>query len=262
MIHIVTINWSTDRWIDIQLNSFKKWINTPYKVYTRLGNMDEKIYEKHKDKYFFCCKGKVGEKSHVTDGYKEVLPKVRENLSKGDLIMFIDSDAFLIDDISKLSNKIEEHMFFAAEEPNHETDGVFKNPHPMFYLLKGDYFLESDLEDYMKTVMIDEGGNWWGSVTTWLRKNNLKYSPLKRTNKVNLHQLYFAIYEDVIYHHWAGSRRMITRPDRKRHEDTGESLDLIAEENHNLSEQVYQQIKHQKDDIISYLLGKYDGELE
>jgi len=66
----------------------------------------------------------------------------------------------------------------------------------------------------------------------------------------------------VIYHHWAGSRRMITRPDRKRHEDTGESLDLIAEENHNLSEQVYQQIKHQKDDIISYLLGKYDGELE
>ena len=95
-----------------------------------------------------------------------------------------------------------------------------------------------------------------------MKKHNYEYYPIVRSNKVNLHPLYFGIYENLIYHHWAGSRRMITRPDRKRHAETRESLDSIAEENHNLSEQVYQQRKQQKDKFINYLLGKYEGELE
>ena len=261
MIHIVTINWATDKWIDIQLDSFKKWIDLSFKVYTRLGNMDEKTYNKHKDKYFCCLQGNVGEKSHVTHGYQEVLPKVVENLSKGDLIMFIDSDAFLINDISKIINNIDKYPFIAIEEPNHEYrfDG-FLTPHPLFYLFKAEYFLESNLDWYAKQVMLDTAGNWWGSIIKWLDENNIKYYPLKRTNKVNLHPLYFAIYEDIIYHHWAGSRRMITIPDRMRHSETGESLDQIAEKNHELSEQVYEQIKYQKEDFMNYLLGNYEGE--
>jgi len=93
-------------------------------------------------------------------------------------------------------------------------------------------------------------------------ENNIEYYPIRRTNVVNLHPLYFAIYEDVIYHHWAGSRRMITAPDRRRHEQTKEPLDAIAEENHNLSEQVFEQIVQQKEDFMNYLLGKYKGEVE
>ena len=53
---------------------------------------------------------------------------------------------------------------------------------------------------------------------------------------------------------------MITIPDRMRHSETGESLDQIAEKNHELSEQVYEQIKYQKEDFMNYLLGNYEGE--
>ena len=61
MIHIITINWTSDKWIDIQSSSFKKYITSPYKVYTKLGNMGEDLYEKHKDKYYYCAKGEEGE---------------------------------------------------------------------------------------------------------------------------------------------------------------------------------------------------------
>tara|TARA_B100000900_G_C20502488_1_gene684375 strand:- start:217 stop:1002 length:786 start_codon:yes stop_codon:yes gene_type:complete len=256
MIHIVTINWTTDKWIDIQLNSFKKWIKESYKVYTRLGNMDEVTYRKHKDKYSCCIPGNVGESSHVTDGYKAVLPVVKENLSKDDLIMFIDSDAFLIGDISKLSDKINTFPFMAVVDGNHETNPNLLTPHPMFYLFKAEYFLESNLDSYAKKKIGDPAGNWWGSILLWLKENNLNYHPLHRTNKVNLHPLYFAIYEDIIYHHWAGSRKMITAADRRRHANTGELLESIAEENHILSDKVYGNINTQLENFMDYLLGK------
>jgi|ETNmetMinimDraft_4_1059912.scaffolds.fasta_scaffold33983_2 hypothetical protein len=264
MIHIITVNWTTDKWVDIQLDSFKKWINTPFKVYTRFGNMNEKIYNEHKDKYFCCLQGKVGEKSHATDGRREILSVVRGNLSEEDIIMVIDSDAFLINDISKLINKLESHPFIAAEEPNHEVDITFRTPHPMFYLFPAEYLLKGSLDWNMSHSISNakSRGNWWGGILNWMDENNIEYYPIRRTNVVNLHPLYFAIYEDVIYHHWAGSRRMITAPDRRRHEQTKEPLDAIAEENHNLSEQVFEQIVQQKEDFMNYLLGKYKGEVE
>ena len=102
-----------------------------------------------------------------------------------------------------------------------------------------------------------------------MKKHNYEYYPIVRSNKVNPHPLYFGIYENLIYHHWAGSRRMITRQDRVKHKQLGgdgytedDSLKNIAEENHKMSSNIFEQITHQRDVIMSYLMGKYEGELE
>ena len=99
-----------------------------------------------------------------------------------------------------------------------------------------------------------------------MKKHNNEYYPITRSNKVNLHALYFGIYEDLIYHHWAGSRRMITRQDRIKHKQLGgdgfkedESLRRIAEENHQTSNEVFEQITHQQDTIMNYFMGNYEG---
>ena len=181
MLHIVTINWTTDKWIDIQADSFKEFIKIPYKVYTKLGNMGDDMFKKHSHKFYYCAPGKENEKSHVTIGTKLSLDEIKKDLNPDDIILFIDSDAFLINNLDILIKKLEEYPFASCQEPQHE-----------------------------------------------------------------------------IYHHWAGSRKMITRPDRRLHKQTGESLESIAEKNHKLSNQVYEQILHQKDVFIEYLKGNHN----
>ena len=257
MIHIITINWTTDKWIDIQSNSFKTFINTPYKVYTKLGNMGDNIFKKHNQKFHYCAPGKVGEKSHVTVGMKLALKEIKKQscLNSEDIILIIDSDAFLVNNLDILIKKLDNYPFISCQEPQHEIDPTREIPHPMFFMFKFS-MLNEKLEYYLTTIQDDGTGTWWGGLIKWMESNNYEYYPIKRSNKVNLHPLYFGIYGDTIYHHWAGSRNMITRPDRRLSIKTGESLKSIAEKNHNLSNQVYEQIVNQKDIFINYLKGK------
>ena len=138
----------------------------------------------------------------------------------------------------------------------------------MFMLFKATHILEGDLGHYLSNIIKDKYNNWWGGVIEWMKKHNYEYYPIERSNKINLHPLYFGVYENLIYHHWAGSRRMITRQDRLKHQRNGgdgyngPGLEAIAQENHRLSDGVFDQILNQQDTIMSYLMGQYEGELE
>ena len=141
----------------------------------------------------------------------------------------------------------------------------------MFMLFKAEHILKGDLKHYLSNIIKDKYGNWWGGVVEWMKKYNYEYYPIVRSNKINLHPLYFGIYENLIYHHWAGSRRMITRQDRIRHQQIGGHtqlykedalLEQIATENHKMSNDIFEQIIHQRDIIMDYLMGRYTEELE
>ena len=170
MIHIITINWTSDKWIDIQSSSFKKYITSPYKVYTKLGNMGEDLYEKHKDKYYYCAKGEEGEISHVTTGMKLAINKIKENYSPEDIILIIDSDAFLIDNLDKLSKHLQNFNFVSCQEPEHERDPNRLIPHPMFFMFKGK-MLDEKLEYFLTHVKDDGTGTWWGGLINWMVLN-------------------------------------------------------------------------------------------
>jgi hypothetical protein len=121
------------------------------------------------------------------------------------------------------------------------------------------HILEDNLTDYLREIIQDKNNNWWGGTIEWLIERKYKYYALTRSNTVNLHPLYYAIYDDVIYHHWAGSRNMVTRPDRLRAEQTGENVEDIALENAKRSDEVFSKLKDEKeiDKMIMYFKGAY-----
>jgi len=255
MLHILTIHFK-DKWVDIQKNQLKKHISEEYKVYTRLGEN----YDTHKHKF----DGAIEGKGHWTESMKLLLKFIEKNANSDDKVLLLDSDAFPIS--SNISNfmdlALQKAPFVSCEEPEHEKDNTREIPHPMFMLFKAKHILDGDISKYLSKIMdIDSSGTWWAGLLKWLSKNDYSYYPIKRSNKINLHPLYFGIYDNLIYHHWAGSRKMITRPDRRRAKKSGESLDSIAEENHKMSAKVFKKIENELDTFIEYLSGDCDNEL-
>lgn len=255
MIHILTIHFK-DNWVDIQREQLKKHMKCDYKVYTRLGEN----YDTHKHKF----DGALDGKGHWTQSMGLLTKFIHKNAKKDDIVLLLDSDAFPIADMGNfLQEKLDMYPFVSCQEPEHERDTTRKIPHPMFMSFKAEHILEGDIEFYLSRILdIHDTGTWWDGLIDWLKKNKYEYYPIERSNKVNLHPLYYGVYGDLIYHHWAGSRKMITRPDRRRAKATGLSLDSIADENHKLSQSVVEQIENQLETFIEYLLGKYEGDYE
>jgi hypothetical protein len=295
MLHILTLHLG-DKWIDIQKRELARFISEPYKVYARLGDgvypkekwkykfddAGEKIfgskytdttisYDKHKHKF----DGAISGAQHWTYSMGKLIDYVLENheVKPTDKIMLIDSDAFPIAPISDfLEEKLKEYPFVSAQEPMHEwdRDPLYLIPHPMFMLFEAKQILEDNLTDYLREIIQDKNNNWWGGTTDWLTERGHDYYPLIRSNKIDLHPLYYAIYDDLIYHHWAGSRNMITRPDRLRVGQMSEQEEIteaqrkavenIAKENHEVSNDVFEAIKSENDidSMMLYLKGEYE----
>ena len=53
---------------------------------------------------------------------------------------------------------------------------------------------------------------------------------------------------------------MITRPDRLRAQETGEDVEDIAKENHEVSSQVFERVSSETDidNMMTYLKGEYE----
>jgi len=295
VLHILTLHLG-DKWIDIQKKQIERFISEPYKVYARLGdgvypkenwkykynNQKAKVenskyndgtisYDKHKHKF----DGAISGAQHWTYSMGKLLDYVLENheVKPTDKIMLIDSDAFPIAPISDfLDEKLKEYPFVSAQEPMHEWDRnpLYLIPHPMFMLFEAKHIIEDNLTDYLRDVVKDKNNNWWGGTTDWLTERGYDYYPLTRSNKIDLHPLYYAIYDEVIYHHWAGSRNMITRPDRIRVGQIGpdiipteaqkKAVEDIAKENHEVSNQVFERIESEKDidNMMAHLKGEYE----
>jgi hypothetical protein len=83
-------------------------------------------------------------------------------------------------------------------------------PHPAFCLttvgfwkeIAGDWKQGFAWENDAGRSITDVGGNLLGI----LRKRGIDWFPMLRSNKRNLHPLWYGIYDDLVYHHGAGSR--------------------------------------------------------
>ena len=208
-----------------------------------------------KSKHFDVVISDPRKKFHNTDGHKLLLPHIKENIKPNDIVVKLDSDAFFIKDVDEsLFDLVDEHGFLSIHEPRHELDLNYKTPHPVFYAFKGEY-LSDGLDVQLCTIRV-ENSNWWGSVNGWIRSKNIDWFALERSNETNLHPIYFAIYGDLIYHNWAGSRLMRTREDRRRAANEGISLDEVIRQNHQLNESVLKALDTDVDEFIKVLKTK------
>jgi hypothetical protein len=132
-----------------------------------------------------------------------------------DIIMLLDGDAFPCDFVDSDFLKIVDNNIFGAIQQAECFDEPI--PHPSFFIARVDSYLKHKFDwtpgphwGTTQGEFTDVGARIW----EYAFKNNYFWYPLKRTNKHNIHPLWFGVYEDKIYHHGAGFRNPISKIDR------------------------------------------------
>ena len=209
MIHVLTVHWVDDGWVDIQLKYLKNNLNSTYLTYAFLNYLPED----HSRKFFYAS----------TEGIKEHAVKL--NLladmaslnadSDDDILLFIDGDAFPVNEISGFLKKgLSEYPLLAIQRLENNGD---MQPHPCFCATTVGFWKEiaGDWKEGYKWAnsdgdyVTDVGGNLFGK----LESLSVDWLKIRRSNKVNIHPLWFGLYGDMIYHHGAGFRSPVSRQD-------------------------------------------------
>lgn len=249
MIHILTIHFN-DRWVDLQLEKLSKYITQPYRVYTVLGEN----YDIHKDKFFISIDAKL---KHY-ESLELLQHKLHElHVDDEDIILILDSDAFPIKNLDYyIEEKLNKYNFCAIVEPELNYNPLPIQPFECFYLFKYKFF-KSGFSFYYNPGIHSNWNDW---MIDWFDKKNIEWYKLCRTNKHNIHPLYYGIYDDIIFHSWCGSfesiiKGRVTRVDRILSNKTGIPLEKIIEENENIFFDVFYKLNNNFDEFMQFLNG-------
>jgi hypothetical protein len=209
MIHIATVHWRDESWIDVQLGYLRRNVTEPFQIYAWLNE----VPGDHRHKFHYVNTEAV--KQHA------VKLNILANLicfdsnRADDLIMFLDGDAFPIGDIVPfVRQKLQQYPLVAVQRLENNGD---IQPHPCFCVttvgfwkrIGGDWKQGYAWKDRQGKPVTDVGGNLLGI----LRREEVDWYPMHRSNRVNLHPLWFGIYDGVIYHHGAAFRSPHSRID-------------------------------------------------
>lgn len=203
MIHIATVHWLDETWVDIQLDYFEKFLgDNPYKVYAFLNEINP---EKYKSRLHYYNTEPIV--AHITK-LNYLADHICNEADPDDIIYFIDGDAFPVGDIhGYVQSHLERFPLVAVQRLENEGD---PQPHPSFCAttvkfwkeIKGDWSKGPKWKTSDGKSRSDTGGVLWSK----LNEKNIKWQPMLRSNKVNVHPLWFGVYEDLIYHHGAAFR--------------------------------------------------------
>jgi len=211
MIHVATVHWMSDRWIDLQLEYLRRNLDRPYRVYADLEGVDPRHRER------FDVATDLGAIPHAQK-LNALAELIAEQADPADTLVFLDGDAF---PIAPAGGLIEERLAaypLTAIRRDESLGDV--QPHPSFCATTVGFWQ-------------DLGGDWsrgpewtWKNALGWtvedvggkllwqLNERGIEWSPLLRTNAGKVHPLLFGIYEHRIYHHGAGFRPVFERTDR------------------------------------------------
>ncbi len=205
MIHVTTVHHKSARWIDIQLAYLRRHLAEPYRVVANLESVPGA--HDHKFDRVIAARGRHSGKLNLLAA--EIVAEAHPD----DLIMFLDGDAFPIADPMPVVHKaLDESVLIAVRR---EENGQDKQPHPSFCViraadwdrLRGDWSMGYCWETEWGEMVSDSGGNLLAS----LERRGAGWTPIVRTNRVNPHPLWFAVYGDIVYHHGAGFRKPVAR---------------------------------------------------
>ncbi|MEM1111631.1 MAG: hypothetical protein AAGI11_06965 [Pseudomonadota bacterium] len=209
MIHICTVHWQDPRWIDIQLAYIERFVGEPYRLYSIFTG----IPAHYREKFFYVRE----EDLRLHEAKLNVLADVAwfNRESDEDLLVFLDGDAFPIAELCSFAReRLRDYPLIAVRRD--ENSGDFQ-PHPSFCMttLK---FWRSIGGDWNKGFhWRTRDGRWRTDVGARLYEQLYNgghdWYALQRSNRVDLHPLYFGLYDDVIYHHGAGFRQLFSTID-------------------------------------------------
>jgi len=208
--HVLTVHWKEDRWVDLQKEYFDRNLGVgSYDAYAFLNDLTQE----HSSKFSYSSAEPI--EDHATK--LNLLADIACLRASGDddILIFADSDAFPIADLKEhLSKELVEHPLVAVQRLENLGD---PQPHPCFCVttvgfwkkIKGDWHAGFQWRNSLGETVTDVGGNLLGK----LEREGIRWKPLLRSNKKDLHPLWFGVYGDLVYHHGAGSRNPVSRLD-------------------------------------------------
>jgi len=207
MIYFATVHVGSPRWIDIQLGFLKRNISEPYSVYANLDGVPGP-YEDRFDRVVPAAGEHPGKLNLLA---AEIAADARPD----DIVVFIDGDAFPIaDPMPVVRSALDTTALVAVRRDENATD---RQPHPSFCAVRvrdwerlhGDWSPGHCWEAADGRLVTDVGGN----LLRALERSGDSWTPLLRSNRVDLHPLWFGVYGGIVYHHGAGFRWAVGRVD-------------------------------------------------
>lgn len=207
MIHVVTVHHRSPRWIDIQVGYLRRHLHQPFRTYVSLEGIAPRWHDRF-DVVVPSAGRHAGKLNHLA---RVVLADAADD----DLLMFIDGDAFPVADPMPVVEKaLADTDLVAVRRDENLGD---PQPHPCFCVttvgtwaaLGGDWSNGPIWTNERGATVSDVGA----SLRWQLEHTGRTWTPLLRSNRHDLHPVLFAVYAEVVYHHGAGYRPMITRVD-------------------------------------------------
>ena len=210
MIHVLTVHWRSDHWIDIQLQYLHRHLRGPIATYEFLNE----VRGDHLNKFDFVFDEPI--KSHALKLNRHAEEACSRARYESDVLVFLDGDAFPIADLGAyLDGKLSAYPLVAVRRTENLGDC---QPHPSFAAttvgvwrrIGGDWRegFSWMTTDGRRTT--DVGGNLLGILSA----QSIPWYPMQRSNRVDLHPVFFGIYDGIVYHHGAGFRHSWSRVDQ------------------------------------------------
>jgi hypothetical protein len=207
VIHVVTVHFGTERWIDVQLSYLRRNIQEPYKVWANLHD----VPGDHSTKFDRTVSARGEHEGKLNLMAAEICAESPPD----DIIFFLDGDAFPVaNPLPTVRKGLEETSLVAIRRDENAGD---PQPHPSFCAVTagewqrigGDWSMGYCWAGGDGELITDVGGN----LLRALERCRAQWTPILRTNKVNVHPVWFGVYGDVVYHHGSGFRKAMSRTD-------------------------------------------------
>ncbi len=208
MIHVATVHWRSDRWIEPQLRALERFLPGEFRVYAFL----DRVPGGHRTRFFYSSTERIKDHATKLNLLGDVISFAAED--PADLLVFVDGDAFPVAPIEPLvEQRLERHRLIAVQRSENNRD---VQPHPCFCIttvgfwreIGGDWHRGYEWRDPDGLPVTDVGAN----LLEALERAGVDWFPLRRVNAVDAHPLFFGLYGDaghgpVVYHHGAGFRK-------------------------------------------------------
>jgi hypothetical protein len=201
MLHIATVHFRSPRWIEIQTRYLRRHISVPYRTWTSLEGIDDS-YGQHFDRVIEQLGPHAGKLNHLA-------LEISQEADEGDLIMFLDGDAFPIADaMPVIEGALSKAPLVAVRRAENLDE---PQPHPCFCVttvgtwksLPGDWSEGPVWRGPRGRMRTDVGGG----LMRRLELSGTPWEPLLRSNKHDLDPVFFAVYGGIVYHHGSGFRK-------------------------------------------------------
>ncbi len=207
MLYVATVHFRTPKWIDIQQRYLRRNITEPFKTFAVLDDISPEYHSRF---------DRVVVAQGLHEGRLNLLAaEVGMEADPKDVLLFLDGDAFPVaDPMPTIYDALASTSLLAVRRDENQGD---KQPHPCFCAIEvgewqrihGDWSEGYVWKNDSGRPASDVGGNLLGI----LERNNIRWTPLLRTNKRNDHPVWFGVYGNIVYHHGSGFRRPFARAD-------------------------------------------------